>query len=217
MLEAFFLATAKAAPAATAAASAGEDWKWQVPVATLILGFGLKWFQDFVTERHRRGHERALRREQRFDQLRARRVDAERANLLELQPLVVNFVQAATNAYKLKMRSFAQGHGAASYLTCSEYQHEGSRKAMAEVDDAVRRSSAAIIPLQARLHSVEVRVALNDLIDVVWAAMDAKSSAEMRKAWDQVDLPHNNLHGVMGRTIKQLEDENQQLGDPPVR
>lgn len=43
MLEAFFVATAKAAPAATAAASDGSDWKWLVPVATLIIGFGLKW------------------------------------------------------------------------------------------------------------------------------------------------------------------------------
>ncbi|CCP16113.1 hypothetical protein predicted by Glimmer/Critica [Stenotrophomonas maltophilia RA8] len=88
---------------------------------------------------------------------------------------------------------------------------------MAEVDEAVRRSSAAIIPLQARLHSADVRAALNALIDVVWAAMAAKSSEEMSRAWEQVDIPHNNLHGVMGLTIKQLEDENQQLGDPSAR
>lgn len=215
MLEAFVLATTKVAPAATAAASADNDWKWLVPVATLILGFGLKWFQDYITERHRRKHERVLRREQRFDQLRARRVDAERANLLELQPLIVNFVQAATSAYKLKVQSFGEGRGGSAYLPVSVEEREAAKKAMAKVDEDVRRSSAAIIPLHARLHSVEVRTALNDLIDVVWMALDAKTSLRMMKNWEQVDQPHNELHGLIGRVIKQLEDENQQLGDPP--
>ncbi|MCR8714781.1 hypothetical protein [Stenotrophomonas indicatrix] len=92
MLEALFLATVKAAPAATAAASAGDDWKWLVPVITLLLGFGLKWLQDHLTEKGRRKHDHELRREQRYDALRMRRLEAERANLLTLQPLVVAFV-----------------------------------------------------------------------------------------------------------------------------
>ncbi|QZN81655.1 hypothetical protein K5K93_04260 [Stenotrophomonas sp. DR822] len=86
MLEALLLATVKAAPAASAAASAGDDWKWLVPVATLILGFGLKWLQDHLTEKGRRRHAKELRREQRYDALRMRRIDAERANLISVQP-----------------------------------------------------------------------------------------------------------------------------------
>lgn len=217
MLEALFLATAKAAPAATAAASGGDDWKWLVPVITLILGFGLKWFQDYLTEKGRRRHDKELRREQRYDVLRMRRLEAERANLLELQPLVVAFVRAATDAYKVKMKAFGWDSGAAAFMPRSTMEREALQKSVAKANDEVRQASAALIPLQSRLHSDEVRSALNALIDVVWATMDAKASLTMMKNWEKVDPPHNELHTVMGRVIKQLEDENQQLGDPPSR
>ncbi|KZE52989.1 hypothetical protein J3A72_003136 [Stenotrophomonas sp. PvP093] len=95
MREALFLATVKAAPAASAAASAGDDWKWLVPVATLILGFGLKRFQDHLTEKGRRRHAKELRREQRYDALRMRRIDAERANLISVQPLLLKLMRTA--------------------------------------------------------------------------------------------------------------------------
>lgn len=101
MLEVLFVATARAVPAA-----AGYDWKWMVPVATLILGFGLKWLQDHVTEKGRRHHDRVLRREQRFDLLRSRRIDAERANLLALQPLVLQLMRAAVVGYMEDLRSY---------------------------------------------------------------------------------------------------------------
>ncbi|MFE3970727.1 hypothetical protein CEK00_04560 [Stenotrophomonas maltophilia] len=217
MLEALFLATAKAAPASTAAASAGYDWKWLVPVATLILGFGLKWLQDHITEKDRRRHAEILRREQRYDALRMRRLDAERENLLALQPMVIAFMRAATDAYKLKVKSFGEGSGAAQYLPEGAQAREDKHLALAKVEDELRESSAAIIPLHARIHSEEVRAALNHLVDIVWEAMGAQSSLRMTRIWSQVDQPHNELHTVMGRVIKHLEDENQQLGDPSAR
>lgn len=216
MLEALFLATAKAAPAATAAASAGDDWKWLVPVATLILGFGLKWFQDHFTEKARRKRDDELRRQQRYDALRMRRLEAERANLLALQPLVIAFMRAATDACKVKKQAFGERRGAAAYMPGNSMEREASLQAMAKVDAEVRQASAAIIPLQARLHSAEVRSALNDLIEAVWATMDAKTSLGMMRNWQLVDRPHNELQTLMGQIIKQLEDENQQLGDPPA-
>lgn len=216
MLEALFVAAANARSVATTANDA-YDWKWLVPVITLILGFGLKWFQDYLTEKGRRRHDKELRREQRYDVLRMRRLEAERANLLELQPLVVAFVRAATDAYKVKMKAFGWDSGAAAFMPRSTMEREALLKSVAKANDEVRQASAALIPLQSRLHSDEVRSALNALIDVVWATMDAKASLTMMKNWEKVDTPHNELHTVMGRIIKQLEDENQQLGDPPVR
>lgn len=217
MLEALFVATANAAPAATAAANNGDDWKWLVPVATLLLGFGLKWVQDHVTEKARQKRDDGLRRQQRYDALRMRRLEAERANLLALQPLVVAFMRAATDAYKVKMKAFGEGGGAAAYLPGSSMERDVALQAMAKVNGDVRQSSAAIIPLQSRLHSAEVRTALNELIDVVWTTMDSKTSLGMMRNWQLVDQPHNELHTMMGRIIKQLEDENLQLGDPPEK
>lgn len=217
MLEALFVAATNPTPAATAAAGGTYDWKWLVPVATLLLGFGLKWVQDHFTEKARQKRDDGLRRQQRYDALRMRRLEAERANLLALQPLVLAFMRAATDAYKVKMKAFGEGGVAAAYLPGSSMERDAALQAMAKVNDDVRQSSAAIIPLQSRLHSAEVRTALNELIDVVWATMDSKTSLGMMRNWQRVDQPHNELHTLMGRIIKQLEDENLQLGDPPEK
>ncbi|MCR8714782.1 hypothetical protein [Stenotrophomonas indicatrix] len=115
------------------------------------------------------------------------------------------------------MKAFGEGRSAAAYTPSSSTEHEASLQAMARVNDEVRQASVAIIPLQSRLHSAEVRSALNELIGVVWATMDSKTSLAMLRNWQLVDQPHNELHTLMGRVIKQLEDENQQLGDPSAR
>ncbi|MBP2482855.1 hypothetical protein J3A72_003147 [Stenotrophomonas sp. PvP093] len=200
MLEALLVATAKAVPAA-----AGYDWKWMVPVATLILGFGLKWFQDHVTEKGRRRHETVLRREQRYDQLRMRRLDAERANLLALQPAAVRFVRAATVAVNEKRRLFRDGMPWAGIHLAGPVEAE------------VRQSALELIPLQARIHSKAVSVPLNDVINLITAALHADTVEGFEAAWAVLDPANNELHRVTGETIKQLEDENQQLADPPGR
>ncbi len=205
MLEAFFLVTAKAAPATTAAASAGEDWKWLVPVATLILGFGLKWLQDHVTEKSRRKHESALRREQRYDSLRMRKLDAERQNLLALQPLMVRFVRAATVVIHQRQRLVAVGH------------QWKDTSASAEAKEELRLSAAELVPFQARIHSSDVVSAMNLLINAVTAAMDQQWGDAAEKSWKEVDSVNKRFHSVLGDAIKALEDENQQLGDPPAR
>ncbi|WP_312786052.1 hypothetical protein [Stenotrophomonas indicatrix] len=205
MLEALFLATVKAAPAATAAASAGDHWKWLVPVATLILGFGLKWLQDHVTEKDRRRHEGDLRREQRYDQLRMRRLDAERTNLLALQPMVLRLVRAGNAAKKEQDAMFRQGVG---WLKI---------KFSPEIDQEVQLSALDLIPLESRIHTAEVANLLGDVVDRVWAMLSAPTKAESDRLFDEISQPHNRLHSVMGIAIKRLEDENQQLGDPSAR
>ncbi|HIE1099860.1 MULTISPECIES: hypothetical protein [Stenotrophomonas] len=206
MLEAFFVATAKAAPAATAAASDGSDWKWLVPVATLIIGFGLKWLQDHFTERSRRKHEATQRREQRYDALRMRRLDAERQNLLALQPLMVRFVRAATVLAHQREYSVGLGNVRSS--------SDGSPEAKEEL----RLSSAELVPFQARIHSTDVVSAMNAVIDAVSNCMDQNEwGPEAQTRWKAVDGVNKGFHTVIGNTIKALEDENQQLGDPPTR
>lgn len=205
MLEALFLATAKAAPATTAAASAGDDWKWLVPVVTLILGFGLKWLQDYLTEKGRRRHERDLRREQRYDQLRMRRLDAERANLILLQPAAVRFVRAATVVAIEKRKAFELG------------RPWSEAEATPAADEELRKSAFELIPLHARIHTEVVSVVLNNVINLITSAMQANNAVAFEDQWEFVNKENNELHRVMGVAIKQLEDENQQLGDPPAR
>lgn len=205
MLEALFVVTAKAAPAATTSASAGGDWKWLVPVATLILGFGLKWLQDYVAEQRRREHETALRREQRFDQLRMRRIDAERSNLLLLQPLVVSLLRAGR---KLRIaRNRAE--------TPSGYWFE------VEVDERVRlepsRIVAEILPIRARLHTAGVVSEFDGFIKFFWEVFASETATEARQAWDIAEELYKPLVESIGNAIRELEDENLQLTDPPAR
>lgn len=202
MLDALFLATAKAAPATTAAASGGDDWKWLIPVATLILGFGLKWLQDHVTEKGRRRHEKSLRREQRYDQLRTRRVDAERQNLLALQPMVLRLVRAATAAKKEFDAMLRAGWR--------------ELKVSTEVDQEIQLSALDLIPLQSRIHTAGVVELLDELVNRVVNMLEARNKEELERLFGQVPPVHNQLHDLLGRSIKQLEDENQQLGDPPA-
>ncbi|AWH17312.1 hypothetical protein C1922_08335 [Stenotrophomonas sp. ZAC14D2_NAIMI4_7] len=204
MLEALFVAAAKAPPAATAVTNNGGDWNWVVPVATLILGFGLKWLQDHVTEKRRRLHDKELRREQRYDQLRIRRLEAERANLLALQPLAVRFVRAATVAASEKRRSFEIG------------RPWNQARSTDEADAELRKSALELIPLHARIHTPEVSVPLNNVVNLITTAFQAGGAAAFEDIWAGVNPANNELHRVMGLVIKQLEDENQQLGDPPA-
>lgn len=92
------LAAAQASPPAVP--SADSDWKWLVPVITLVIGFGLKWLQDSVTERSRDKKAFLLRQALRVDALKARRAESERANLLELQPLFTQAMQGLVLAFQ---------------------------------------------------------------------------------------------------------------------
>ncbi len=203
MLEALFLATAKAAPVSTAAASAGTDWKWLVPVATLILGFGLKWFQDHVTEKGRRRHETSLRREQRYDQLRMRRLEAERGNLLALQPLAVRFIRAATVVVGKRRANYVLGRDWCDTPATPDDERE------------LRLSAVELIPLQSRIHTQAAANQLNIVISLVTSVMAARHPLEVDQLWEAVRRENDELHRILGSFIKQLEDENQQLGDPP--
>ncbi len=205
MLEALFVAVAGVAPAATAAANEGDDWKWLVPVVTLILGFGLKWLQDHVTEKGRRRHESSLRREQRYDQLRMRRIDAERANLILLQPAAVRFVRAATVVAIEKRKSSQSG------------RPWSEAEATPAADEELRKSAFELIPLHARIHTEAVSVVLNNVINLITTAMQASTAVSFEDQWEFVNKENNELHRVLGVAIKQLEDENQQLGDLPSR
>ena len=207
MLEALYLATAKAAPATTAAASAGDDWKWLVPVATLILGFGLKWIQDYLTEKGRRNHEKELRREQRFDLMRNRRIEAERANLLALQPLVGNLMRAVAVGYLEDYRCYRAEGG----------KNWGNNRLPPEADEAIRRANADLVPLRARVHTRSVSTALNELVDLLSGLVLVKSEREATEIWRTGGALHYELEELVGKHIKALEDENQVLVDPPAR
>ena len=205
MREALFLATVKAAPAASAAASAGDDWKWLVPVATLILGFGLKWLQDHLTEKGRRRHAKELRREQRYDALRMRRIDAERANLISVQPLLLKLMRTAAVFHLEDIKA---------YDRTGEW---GTYKLPPQVAEDFRLAIAEVVPIHARIHTRTVYEQLSEYWELLYQVTNSVAKAEARALWEQVHPIYDRLHIALGDEIRKLEDENLQLGDPSAR
>lgn len=201
MLEALLVATAKAVPAANVAADNAYDWKSLVPVATLILGFVLKWLQDHFTEKSRRRHDQALRRDERRDSLRLRKHDAERENLLALQPLVVDLLAAGR-----ALRSFRR--------SVERIFASGAAKEQ-ELRAAVRKVSSKVLPIRARLRSVEASEALDELVDRLWESVhsETKDDAEIERLWKAVEDTHGPTQSAIGCAIKALDDEPELASD----
>ncbi|MCI1156967.1 hypothetical protein MOQ18_12430 [Stenotrophomonas maltophilia] len=203
MLEALFVATAEAAPAATAAANYGTDWKWLVPVITLILGFGLKWFQDWVTENRREKAQKLLRQEQRFDQMRARRIDAERANLLALQPMLLRLFRAVG----LIQLAFRRHHERTGEWHLSQYP-DG-------LGEELRQAFADIVPIRARLHSDAIAGSIDQLNSAIVGRNEAGTKESAEEQFQFIDLSYQLLQVAIGGEIRRLEDEHRQLDDSP--
>ncbi|WP_445979099.1 hypothetical protein [Stenotrophomonas muris] len=207
MLEALFVATVRVSCAATGANDA-YDWKWLVPVITLILGFVLKWFQDYLTEKGRRRHDKELRREQRYDVLRMRRLEAERANLLTLQPMVTHLVRQCSLCHMERVL-------AASSPDSSGWEKSRISK---DLNEDFRKALADLVPLRARLHSSDVSTLLDALISDVVETQSVRTGQEQaEEIWFGLSDKYEELQKLIGNHIRALEDENQQLGDPPAR
>lgn len=205
MLEALFVAVAKVAPAATAAANNGDDWKWLVPVATLILGFGLKWLQDHLTEKGRRRHERDLRREQRYDALRMRRLEAERGNLLTMQPLAVGLLRAGRRLSMARSKAVVGNEHLSDVGVDPDLEAEPGRLA------------SELLQIRARLHTAKVVGQFDEFLGAFWKALDAETDSQAIGRWEVANETYRFLAEAIGSTIKALEDENQQLGEPLAR
>lgn len=203
MLEALFMAAAKVAPAVTASGNSGDGWKWLVPVITLILGFGLKWLQDWVTENRREKAQKLLRQEQRFDQMRARRIDAERANLLALQPMLLRLFRAVG----LIQLAYRRHYEATGEWHLTQYP-DG-------LGEEMRQAFADIVPIRARLHSDAIASSIDQLNSAIVGRNQAGTKEGGEEQFQFIDLSYQLLQVAIGGEIRRLEDEHRQLDDSP--
>nr|MBH1517169.1 hypothetical protein [Stenotrophomonas maltophilia] len=208
------------APAAPAAEAVGTFWKVGLPIITLLLGFLLKAGFDYFMEGDREERQKRLRKEQRFDAIRMRRLDSERENLLALQPLIVAYIRAAKNVYSLKVhptRKLRHLIGVGPIPSNEELldDAEAAARELGLAEEEMWLAAASVAPVRSRLHSTEVVAAVDLLLNVVEEKVAGAHKSQWR--WEDVDGPLNAVHGLIGTAIKQLEGENQQLGDPSAR
>lgn len=73
------------------------------------------------------------------------------------------------------------------------------------------------MPIHARIHTRTVYEQLPEYRELLYQVTNSVAKAEAQALWEQVHPIYDRLHIALGDEIRKLEDENQQLGDPPAR
>ncbi len=193
------------APAAPSVESAGNFWKYGLPVVSLILGILLKWVLDYAIERRRDAAQRTLRLEQRRDLLKTRRLDAERSNLIAVQAAAVNLLQAGRDLRVAR-------------LNAPQPKESWHRALVApELESEAQRCAAQLLPLSTRLHTPDVAGQVNLFLGEFWKSVGAYSAKESWSLWQGAEAEFAALQRLAGKAIRDLEDERQQLVDAPAQ
>jgi hypothetical protein len=164
-------------------------------VVTLIAGALLKGIFDALTDRRVSRRERDARQEQRQDALRLRRVEFQRATLLELQEAVFQL---------------ARFTGRAQHQDVVAYRSSGTwRKHLLteEVNQGFLRSQISIGRLRVRVRDEHVRQLAERFTsvcaDIVFTATEAESENVLRL----MVLASSELHEQIGAILRKLDDE----------
>lgn len=178
------------------AATGGSNSGWGALLG-VVLGWLLKTLTDYFMEKRRRQDAASGRREQRFDALRNRRIESERANLLALQPLVQDFLRAGA--------------------LCSRAPRELHERSLTGLEfdahlEGMRVQSAAILPVRARLHDRQIAALLAQLTRAGMQAVQQVEVKDSIRFWDDVIQIGRDVQESIGVAIRTLEDEQVQLG-----
>ncbi|MET4572451.1 hypothetical protein ABIA68_001285 [Stenotrophomonas rhizophila] len=178
--------------ASVPASQTSTDWKWLVPVASLVLGFGLKWLQDIVTERSRDRKALLLRQEMRRDALKARRAESERANLLELQPLFAQAIQGLVLSFQAAQEN--------ELLTGNWHIPNNSRHLQQN-----REARMKMQPILSRLHNRTLALRLQDSHELGKAIVTAIDEEGANRALLIALLESSQLMDSIGAEIRHSE------------
>ncbi|MDH0185886.1 hypothetical protein N7676_00300 [Stenotrophomonas sp. GD03993] len=178
--------------------SGGVAWGALVGV---VLGWALKAVSDFLLERQRRRDAADARREKRFDELRSRRIEAERSNLLALQPMVTDFMVAGAICSRAPRCPSDGGD-----LVGEEFE---------EKREAMRAQAAAMMAIRARLHDREIAELAGRLTAGGLHAVQQAFTSDSTTYWETFIPIARDLHNEVGAAIRRLEDESIQIVAPP--
>ncbi|OWQ58444.1 hypothetical protein [Stenotrophomonas maltophilia] len=179
------------APAAPAAESAGDFWKYGLPVVSLVVGIILKWLLDLVTDGKREKAAKRERAEERRDLLRARLADSERTNLLALQPLVMQYLRALVLSHD-EAAVAARTDGVWSLARA----HEGERMA--------RMAKMSMMEIRTRLHDRGLADDLSNIASDLRFSI-ARDAREALDALNEITLRAVQVVERMGEKIRSLE------------
>lgn len=176
-------------------AAADGDWRWVVPVVTLVVGWGLKWLQDNYTESRKQAAEAALRREQRQELLRSRRLDTERENLVMVQKLLGRIGRSYTQLYLADQRA---------YRVTGRW---GEPLDVPEIDEQHRATLQELLPVKARLHSRDIAEAIDSTTAAMSGSFATRDPEEAKQIWRSASQQCLDVQELIGDRIREIESE----------
>ena len=178
------------------AGEAGTDLAGWLPVATLILGYLAKSFEDWVQYKRTVARERETRLEARRDQRAVSRIAFQRDTLLQLQDAMQKLSRATGRARHLDY---------VSYRTTNVWRME---LLPADLDEEILASQTQTSLLSSRVRDDRVRELVDALksrsADVLTSSDEASASHSMLQMMDI----NNELHGRIGELIRSIDDDD---------
>ena len=171
------------------------------PVVTLVVGAALNALFDALADRRTSAREREARHEQRLDTVRLRRVEFQRATLLELQEVTAQYVRF---------------HGRANHEDEMAFRISGvwgRQQLTTEVDDGLHKTQVRLTILKERVRDARIRQHSKALLDASVAVTLSKSQSQAAAGVLELIERQTELQEQVGTVLRSLDDDEDRLLD----
>jgi hypothetical protein len=174
-----------------------ETW---FPVVTLIIGAVLKAVFDMMTDRRTARREREARQDQRRDALRLKRVEFQRATLLELQEAISQLARFTAQAHDQDVSAY-RGSGAWRKQLLTE-----------EVNQGFLSAQTSLGGLRVRVRDQQVRQ-LAELLSTACTnvVLSTNEAASEHGLFRQVMPALTDLQEQIGAILRNLDDDEERI------
>jgi hypothetical protein len=166
-----------------------------IPIATLLLGYGVKALEDWLQHRRGREREREARDAMRHAQLFERRVTFQRQTLLDLQEVLQQLARAVGSAHHEDVLS----HRATGVW--------GKAPLSQEVDQSEFHAQTRTNMLAVRVRDDQVRDMALKLKAIATAVALARSKTDSDRALAQMIGVFAEVNQRIGELLRTLDDE----------
>jgi hypothetical protein len=170
----------------------GSVW---LPIATLIFGYGVKSFEDWIQHRREMAKDRETRRATRHDQRVASRITFQRETLLQLQDAVQKLARATGRTNHLDEMAYRQ---------TNQWRREQLPE---DLNEGYFVASTQTALFSSRVRDDAVRQLVERFRTVSTDAILAETPANARRQLQDLMGLSNELHSRIGKLIRTIDDD----------
>ncbi|QKC91025.1 hypothetical protein EB230_23415 [Mesorhizobium sp. NZP2234] len=175
---------------------APEVW---FPIITLGVGAGITALSQKISDTRQLTREREARREQRRETISLRRVEFQRATLLELQERLLDLGRMVTRAQLEDFRA----------LETSGKWRLG--KLSEEVNEGCRLAQASVTRLLERVRDDQVRALASSFSEICVSVTLARSKADSDSYYNKMLHTSGELNARLGVVLRSLDDDEDHI------